>query len=263
MTPRYPATPKPSLCAKPATRTSTELTACGQLHSTVHDLAKWISFQFREDGGARSGSQVLPGSTRAEMHHLQYIEKHIQPDWFSGQCLGWMVSRVGDHVYHYHGGGIQGFASQISFNIPARTGVIFLANAWPLTNTLPLDLIQLALGLEPTPPRPLRVGPAAEPTQLPEDPPADLQPYTGRYFGESGTPIIIDLRGGTLHISLPSPDAYAVHAPETLATTADPHEFLVGSGRGAGERARFHSANDGNVSRFTLGGWWYEKEVAG
>ncbi len=24
--------------------------ACGQLHPTVHDLAKWISFQFREDG---------------------------------------------------------------------------------------------------------------------------------------------------------------------------------------------------------------------
>ena len=234
--------------------------ACGQLHSTVHDLAKWISFQFREDGGARGGPQVLSGSTLAEMHHPQYIE----PDWSSGQCLGWRVSRIGDHVYHGHGGGIHGFASQVSFNLPAKTGVIVLANAWPLTTVEPLaqELIEIAVGAEPastitTP----RSTPTSE--RAVEAAPVELQPYLGRYFAEPGMPIVIDFQAGVLHISLPSPDAYSIHAPATLEPTGESGELIVRSGRGAGERARFQSGNDGDVTGFALGGWWYQKEAMG
>ena len=61
------------------------IAAAGQLHSTVADLARWVAFQFRGDGGARQGSQVLDGRTLNEMHRPQYVE----PDWSAGQCLGW------------------------------------------------------------------------------------------------------------------------------------------------------------------------------
>ena len=39
------------------------ISSAGQLHSTVRDLAKWISFQFRTDDGDRGGAQVVKGQT--------------------------------------------------------------------------------------------------------------------------------------------------------------------------------------------------------
>ena len=90
------------------------ISAAGQLHSTVGDLAKWVSFQFQTDGGDRRGAQVLKGSTLVEIQQLQYVE----PDWSAGQCLGWRATRIGDHVYHNHGGGIHGFGTQVWFNVP-------------------------------------------------------------------------------------------------------------------------------------------------
>ena len=42
--------------------------ACGQLQSSVRDLARWLAFQCREDGGPRGGAQVLSGRTLTEMH---------------------------------------------------------------------------------------------------------------------------------------------------------------------------------------------------
>ncbi len=45
----------------------------GGLLSCVKDMARWISFQLREDGGERSGAQVLAGPTLAEMHRPRYL----------------------------------------------------------------------------------------------------------------------------------------------------------------------------------------------
>ena len=45
-----------------------KLPAEGGLWSCVEDLARWISFQLREDGATARGAQVLAGTTLAEMH---------------------------------------------------------------------------------------------------------------------------------------------------------------------------------------------------
>jgi CubicO group peptidase (beta-lactamase class C family) len=45
----------------------------GGLWSSVEDLARWISLQFRVDGGPRAGSQVLAGTTLKEMHTPRYL----------------------------------------------------------------------------------------------------------------------------------------------------------------------------------------------
>ena len=75
----------------------------------------------------RRNAQVLDGRSLAEMHRPQYMED----DWSAGQCLGWRALRVGNRVYHSHGGGIHGFGTQVLFNLPAKVGVILFINMWP------------------------------------------------------------------------------------------------------------------------------------
>ncbi len=118
--------------------------------------------------------------------------RYIEADWTSGQCLGWQVNRDSDHVFHGHGGGIHGFASQISFNLPAKTGVIVLANAWPIITVQPLaqELIQIAVGGESAIPsaRPTAIAPPPESPEEPMTTPAEMEPYLGSYFAEPGMP---------------------------------------------------------------------------
>ena len=58
----------------------------GGLWSCVEDMARWVSFQLREDGGARDGAQVLAGTSLAEMHRARYL---ADDDWSRG--LGHLV----------------------------------------------------------------------------------------------------------------------------------------------------------------------------
>ncbi len=223
--------------------------AAGQLQSTVADLGRWISFQFREDGGDRGGAQVLSGRTLAEMHRPQYAES----DWSSGQCLPWAVRRVGDRVYHGHGGGIHGFASQITFNLPSRVGVVLLANAWPIEGIYTLGDEVMEVLLTGSPPAELRPPQADLPAI--ESAPDRLAPYLGSYIAEPGVLVRIEFRGGELWMTAPTVEGQSIHAPASMEETGEPDVFLLGDGRGAGERAVFAS----NYTNFTLGGWLYRR----
>ena len=226
------------------------IVAAGQLHSSVEDLSRWISFQCRGDGEGADETAVLGKRTLAEMHRPQYVE----PDWSSGQCLGWAAERVGERVYHGHGGGIHGFASQIAFNIPTRTGVVLLANVWPnaAAYTMGKDVMEVLLTGSPPP-----AAPAAE-TELPPAEPAPdrLAPYAGYFVANPGIPAAIDFRGGELWITAPAGEGLAIHAPAPMQETGEqPGTFVLRAGRGAGERAVF----DPGRQSFTLGGWLYRR----
>ncbi len=226
------------------------IVAAGQLHSSVEDLARWISFQFRGGGGEAHETAVLDGRTLAEMHRPQYAA----PDWSSGQCLAWAAERVGERVHHGHGGGIHGFASQICFNIPARTGVVILANVWPnaAAYTLGKEVMEVLLTGSPPP-----AVPGAE-IDLPavEPAPDHLAPYTGYFVATPGIPSAIDFRGGELWITAPAGEGLAIHAPAPMEETGEQTgTFILRAGRGAGERAVF----DPGRQSFTLGGWLYRR----
>jgi D-alanyl-D-alanine carboxypeptidase len=95
----------------------------GEMSSTVEDLAKFISLQFRS--GPAQGAQVLQASTLREMHRVQWLH----PDWRGGSGLGFQVRRVGDKVRVGHGGGFSGYATSIEFAPEQKLGVIVLTNA--------------------------------------------------------------------------------------------------------------------------------------
>ena len=219
------------------------ISAAGQLHSTVSDLAKWISFQFRGD------ARVLKRRTLLEIQRPQYVE----PDWSAGQCLGWRATRIGDHVYHNHGGGIHGFGTQVWYNVPSRTGVVLLINMWPPHGGLEtaqevLEMILNADEAAPSVPEP----PKLEPT------PEALRRFLGRYRAEPGIDVNIEWRDGALRLVAPAGSLSLLHTPAVLEPTDREEEWLVRGGRAAGETAVFSFDGDRVVS-YELGAFVFRK----
>jgi len=233
--------------------------ACGQLHSTPADLARWIALQFRVDAVDDTPEPVLSPRTLEEFHRPQYTE----PDWSAAQCLGWRSLRVGERVYHGHGGGIFGFSSHVLFSKPHRLGVICLANLWPYPHIQSVAvgiLERLSGNPDPPPLAPSGTPALASGVSCPREPGDDRRSaFAGLYVANPGVPVHVEFRDGELRLA-PSPLwPYQLHTPGVLEPTDDPLVFRVRGGRGSGEAAVFQAGKDGLPSQFTLGGFAYHK----
>jgi len=226
------------------------ISAAGQLHSNVEDLAKWMSFQFTS-GRETHPSKVLSASTLAEMHRVVYLSN----DWSNGQAISWRMNRRDDLVLHNHGGGIQGYTSNMVFSVPAQTGVVVLANIWPAPTPTDLaeDIAELVIR---------ELGPVAEliETPLTDVSESDAAKYAGRYWAEPG--VYVDVVYGKSGFALDSPrdGDYTLHGPAGLAydpAEGDTNSFRTVGGRGAGELVEFTIDSNGKAESFRLGGLLY------
>ncbi len=228
------------------------ISSAGQLHSNVEDLAKWISFQF-SSGRSNHASNVLSSDTLAEMHRPAYVSS----DWKSGQALSWRINRRDDLVLHNHGGGIQGFASNLVFSVEAQTGAIVLANLWPASTPYILaeDIAELVIR---------ELGPVAEinETNLVAVLEQATSPFTGRYWAEPGAFADVVFGEEGFGLGEPKHGDYSLHGPAGLKE--DPiitveNTFRVVGGRGTGELAEFEMRDDGKAESFRLGGFLYKR----
>ena len=228
------------------------LSSAGQLHSTVSDLAKWVSFQFQIDCGDRHGAQVLKEQTLAEIQQPQYVE----PDWSAGQCLGWRATRIGDHIYHNHGGGIHGFGTQVWFNVPSKIGVVVFINMWPPHGGLEIaqEVLEMVLNTDEAV-QLVPEQPGLEPT------PEALQRFIGYYRAEPGIDVNIEVRDGGLRLEPHGGAPYSLHAPAILEPTDKEEEWLVRGGRAAGELAVFKFDDGDRVIGYELGAFMFKKLV--
>ncbi len=99
------------------------MVSAGNIASTVEDLAKFLSLQFRE--GPAKGMQILKGSTIKEMHRVHWLSY----DWSVGRGLGWSVKRVNGQTRIRHTGYVPGHTSIISAAPVGKFGVVVLINA--------------------------------------------------------------------------------------------------------------------------------------
>lgn len=223
------------------------LTSAGQLYTNTHDLAEWVAFQLRGNGLARGGRRILGADAHTESFRPLYVE----PDLIAGQCLAWRVTRIGEHVFHNHGGSVHGFNTSVGFHRPSLTGVIVLTNLWPTTAAaeLAFELLDLAIG-----------GPAVRSWPRPADSPPSaapdaLRPFTGRYRTEPGIVMDIEWRDGALRFMSPA-RAFPLHTPAVLEPiTGRDGAFRVLTGRAAGEDVAF----DPSSGSFELGGFTYRR----
>ena len=99
------------------------MAAATGLTSTVEDMARFVSAQFRK--GRRGGAQILSTGSLREMHRIRVLESN----WTQGNAIGFAVRKAGDKVYVSHGGSYPGYQTNTMLWPDGKVGVIVLTNA--------------------------------------------------------------------------------------------------------------------------------------
>jgi len=98
------------------------MAAATGLTSTVSDMAKFVSAQFRS--GDRGGDRILSTASLREMHRLRMLES----TWTRGQGIGFSVQRIDNELYVGHGGGYPGYTTNTLIQLDSKVGAIVLTN---------------------------------------------------------------------------------------------------------------------------------------
>lgn len=98
------------------------MAAATGLTSTVEDMARFVSAQFRT--GSRGGDRILSTASLREMHRVRMLES----TWTRGQGIGFSVRRIDDELYVGHGGGYPGYTTNTMIHLDSKVGVIVLTN---------------------------------------------------------------------------------------------------------------------------------------
>jgi CubicO group peptidase (beta-lactamase class C family) len=98
------------------------ITPAAGFSSTVLDLARFASWQFRLLGG--SSTEVLHPDTLREMQRVQWMDW----DWTVARGLAFGVYRVGERTLSGHAGDCPGFNTRLYLDPVSRYAVITMAN---------------------------------------------------------------------------------------------------------------------------------------
>ena len=210
----------------------------GGLWSSVEDLARWLSFQLKEDGGSREGAQILAGDNLKEMHKARYLGDDA---WTEAFGISWYAVRKGEVIWVQHSGGLHGFTSNICFDPKEQVGAIVLLNGIGDASELSVGLAAIArdAGRE-----------AAPPIEPPAAMPIAYRDLLGLYVDEEQAMIArVEWRDGALQIVDPDEESWR----PTLLPTEDPDVFVIAPGvRESGERVTFARRGDGRVASMFL-----------
>ena len=99
------------------------MAAATGITSTVDDMAKFVSAQFRK--GKMGGQQILSTGSLREMHRIRMLENN----WTQGNAIGFAVRRERDRVFVSHGGSYPGYQTNTLLQLDGKVGVIVLTNA--------------------------------------------------------------------------------------------------------------------------------------
>ena len=216
------------------------ITPAANIASTVVDLAKYVSLQFRNEDNT-SGA-VLRGTSLKEMHRVQFLN----PSWSSGWGLGWSVWQRGGKTVNGHGGWVGGNRTQIMFIPEDKVAVIVLTNS---DDGEPGFLARHILDF---------MGPALVNEYGPEAPALTFDPawqqYTGRYVepGPYYTDIfIMDKQLVMSTLSFPPEDNPGSEVVEL--TPVGKHTFRMTGNNGNGELVIFEYDESGNIYQVKTG----------
>ena len=219
------------------------MAAATGLTSTVEDMARFVSAQFRE--GRRGDDRILSTASLREMHRVRMLED----TWTRGQGIGFSVRRVDDRLYVGHGGGYPGHTTQTLIQLDDRVGVIVL------TNTNDSNPGQIASELMKTVGGAVADATKTEPTRVAWDP--SWERYAGLYRSRWGDTqvVLMDER-----LVLMTPNAPGIDTAVELEPLGGGRFRIVApTGGGAvGEVVRFEE-RDGQVVRMVTGDSYSER----
>jgi CubicO group peptidase (beta-lactamase class C family) len=206
--------------------------------STVEDLAKFASWQFRllED----NGNEVLNANTLREMHRVHWVD----PDFDTMWGLGFSVSERDGMRTVGHGGSCPGFRSALSLVPDKKMAGVVMINAM---GTNPGEVFQQMGAI---------LGPALE--SIEKDPAGATPPkpefamYEGLYESHWGEDAILRWEDGLISVGLPSGDPMD---NKTKLQHVDGHTFRRVRDNGElGEAVTFVVDANGQVMRYSWHG---------
>ena len=218
------------------------MAAATGMTSTVNDLAKFLSAQFRRAPKAGGNNILSAGSWREALR-----VRSVDENWQSGSGLGFDHSRFKDKTYAGHGGGYPGNTTMTMAQIDDRIGVIVLTNT---NDSNPGDIARQLLAT---------VGEAVVKVAKAKATPA-WDPAWARFAGRYRSPY----DDGVTQVVLMNRQLVLLPATATAAETRTVLEPLGGglfrlmapTGGGAvGETARFEEQG-GKITRMFIGDGW-------
>ncbi len=213
------------------------MSACGGFSSTLEDLARFASWQFRLLG--KGGQEILKAATLKEMQRAHWVH----PDWQSGWGLGFGIAHTRERDIAFHGGWLPGYRSHFAVSPAEKVGVIVMQNIDDAT-TVVVDrvfewLVPAILKAA------LPIGTAAQP-----DP--SWGRFVGRYRAWTGDSQVLIHQGRLVLINPVNADPTATLI--TLLPAGENTFRMEGSGWGAhGELLTFETGPDGKVVRMKEG----------
>jgi D-alanyl-D-alanine carboxypeptidase len=212
------------------------MAAATGLTSTVEDMARFVSAQFRT--GARGGNRLLSTASLREMHRVRMLEN----TWASGQGIGFSVRRVDGKLYVGHGGGYPGYTTNTTIQLDSRVGVIVL------TNTNDSNPAQIAEQLMGTVGEAVASVTAVQPEVVAWDP--AWERFAGTYRSRSGETRVIVMNE---RLVMMDPWASSISTTRLEPVGDGTFRILAPTGGGpVGEIVRFVEA-DGRVVRMITG----------
>ncbi len=202
--------------------------------STVLDLAKFASWQFRVLAGA---TELLNRNTLREMYRVHWLD----PDWEARRGLGFATWREDDKTYVGHGGSCPGYRSHLNIDPVGKLAVVFMSNAGGISSEMFTRRTQAVVGPA--------IEEALDSSQVTQATDPALEIYTGTYDEApwGGESAVILWKGSLAVVSLPTDDP--LDAMMELEHTGE-HTFRRTRDDGTlGEEIRFDIGPDGRATR--------------
>lgn len=211
--------------------------------STVEDMAKFVSLQFRK--GTPGGSQILSAGALRQMHRVRMLENN----WTQGNAIGFAVTRVRDKVYVGHGGSYPGYKTQTLIQLDSKVGVIVLTNG---DDSNPSDIASHLMQI---------VGEAVAKAAAPSAKTLTWDPswrrFTGLYRSSGSDTVVVELNESLVMIDPLSPNPETQNRLVPVGNNMFRLEALSG-GSAVGEVVRFREDN-GQVTRMYVGESYSER----
>ena len=215
--------------------------------STVEDLAKFASWQFRLLG--EGGKEVLSANTLREMQRVHWLD----PDWETTRGLGFSVWRNDDKTFVGHGGGCPGFRSHFMLQTDEKFAAIVMTNAIDINSNkftrVAYDIVGPAIAKA--------VASSADADEYDYEE-RDFEMYTGSYdipwIGEGA---VVPWKDGLAMVFLPSNDP--LDGLTKLKHTGE-HTFRrIRDDGELGEEILFEVGDDGEVARLKWHSNYYNR----
>jgi CubicO group peptidase (beta-lactamase class C family) len=222
------------------------MAAATGLTSTVQDMARFVSAQFRH--GARGGNRILGTASLREMHRIRVLESN----WTQGNAIGFAVRKAGERIYVSHGGSYPGYQTNTLIWLQGRVGVIVLTNADDSNPGAMATELMNTVGAAVSKAAAAAAGPAPTPAWDP-----GWSRFAGLYRGRGADSQVVELNKRLVIIN---PAAANLDNPITLEPLGDGRfRYVAPTGGGpVGEIVRFVEEN-GRVVRMITGDSFVER----